>query len=151
VKPIQAATEIADHIAAGVLDKDLPDPVGKDEAAQLLRALGKMQNGLATLVLEVRRGSESVSTASSEISQGDPRPLRAHGESEPVQLRETASSMEQLNATVRQNAENARTANQLAQAASAVASQGGQVVAGRCLHSCVKSTPAQARSQTLLE
>jgi methyl-accepting chemotaxis protein len=128
VKPIQAATEIADHIAAGVLDKDLPDPEGKDEAAQLLRALGKMQNGLATLVLEVRRGSESVSTASSEISQGN-QDLSGRTESQASALQETASSMEQLNATVRQNAENARTANQLAQAASTVATQGGQVVA----------------------
>ena len=128
VKPIQTATEIANHIAAGVLDKDLPDPEGRDETAQLLRALGKMQTGLATLVLEVRRGSESVSTASSEISQGN-HDLSGRTESQASALEETASSMEELNATVRQNAENARTANQLAQAASTIAVEGGQVVA----------------------
>ena len=37
--------------------------------------------------------------------------------------------MEQLNSTVRQNADNARQANQLAQSASNVAVQGGEVVA----------------------
>lgn len=36
--------------------------------------------------------------------------------------------MEQLNSTVRQNAENARQASQMAHAASAVAVQGGAVV-----------------------
>ena len=37
--------------------------------------------------------------------------------------------MEQLNATVRQNAENSRQANQLAQTATSIAVQGGEVVA----------------------
>jgi methyl-accepting chemotaxis protein len=43
-------------------------------------------------------------------------------------LEETAASMEQLGATVRQNADNAKQANQLAQGASTVAIQGGAVV-----------------------
>ncbi|KEZ94847.1 chemotaxis protein, partial [Xanthomonas vasicola pv. vasculorum NCPPB 895] len=43
-------------------------------------------------------------------------------------LEETAASMEQLTSTVRQNAEGARQANQLAIGAAAVASQGGDVV-----------------------
>ena len=42
---------------------------------------------------------------------------------------ETASSMEQLGSTVRQNADNALQANQLAMSASTVATQGGDVVA----------------------
>ncbi|TNY08566.1 methyl-accepting chemotaxis protein, partial [Escherichia coli] len=40
----------------------------------------------------------------------------------------TAASMEQLTSTVRQNAENARQANQLAANASDVATEGGRVV-----------------------
>ncbi|WP_043089266.1 methyl-accepting chemotaxis protein, partial [Xanthomonas vasicola] len=43
-------------------------------------------------------------------------------------LEETAASMEELTSTVRQNAEGARQANQLAIGAAAVASQGGDVV-----------------------
>src|SRR5690606_40156734 len=42
---------------------------------------------------------------------------------------ETASSMEELTSTVRQNADNSRQANQLAVAASNVAVKGGTVVA----------------------
>jgi methyl-accepting chemotaxis protein len=44
-------------------------------------------------------------------------------------LEETASSMEELTGTVKQNAENSRQANQLAQSASEVAIKGGVVVA----------------------
>jgi methyl-accepting chemotaxis protein len=43
-------------------------------------------------------------------------------------LEETAASMEELNATVKQNADSARQANQLAVNASAVATHGGEVV-----------------------
>ncbi|HFK2896094.1 TPA: methyl-accepting chemotaxis protein, partial [Stenotrophomonas maltophilia] len=43
-------------------------------------------------------------------------------------LEETAASMEELTSTVRQNAEHARQANQLAIGAHGVASQGGEVV-----------------------
>ncbi|HEY5800156.1 MAG TPA: methyl-accepting chemotaxis protein, partial [Burkholderiaceae bacterium] len=42
---------------------------------------------------------------------------------------ETASSMEQLTGTVKQNADNARQANQLAVSASSIATRGGEVVA----------------------
>ena len=49
-------------------------------------------------------------------------------ESQASALEETAASMEQLNVTVRQNADNAQTANQLALSASDVAQQGGTVV-----------------------
>ena len=43
-------------------------------------------------------------------------------------LQETAASMEQLGAAVKQNADNARQANQLALGASTVAVKGGEVV-----------------------
>src|SRR5213076_975142 len=43
-------------------------------------------------------------------------------------LEETAASMEELTSTVRHNAENANQANQMAQAASQVATRGGEIV-----------------------
>src|SRR5256885_2035797 len=45
-------------------------------------------------------------------------------------LEQTAAAMEELTSTVKQNAENARQANQLAASASQTAVQGGKVVAG---------------------
>ncbi|MFX6605381.1 methyl-accepting chemotaxis protein, partial [Acinetobacter baumannii] len=55
--------------------------------------------------------------------------LSARTEQQASALQETAASMEQLNATVRQNAENSRQANELAQAATSMAEHGGEVVA----------------------
>src|SRR5690606_15204792 len=49
-------------------------------------------------------------------------------EQQAANLEETAASMEELTSTVKQNADHARQANQLAIGAASVASEGGQVV-----------------------
>jgi methyl-accepting chemotaxis protein len=69
-----------------------------------------------------------VATASAEIAQGN-HDLSARTESQASALQQTAASMEQLGVTVRQNADHAKLANQLAQTASLAAVQGGEVVA----------------------
>ncbi len=56
------------------------------------------------------------------------RTCRAVRKSRPRSLEETASSMEQLTSTVKQNADNARQANELAGTAQQVAVKGGEVV-----------------------
>ncbi|KRI00285.1 methyl-accepting chemotaxis protein [Curvibacter sp. PAE-UM] len=114
-------------VAQGDLSRRI-DTSGQDEVAQLLKALSGMQDGLVKVVGTVRQGSESVSTASAEIAQGN-NDLSARTESQASALEETAASMEELSSTVKQNADNARQANQLAQSASTVAVQGGEVVA----------------------
>jgi methyl-accepting chemotaxis protein len=55
----------------------------------------------------------SVAMASAEIAQGN-NDLSARTEQQASALEETAASMEELGSTVRQNADNARQANQLA-------------------------------------
>ncbi len=69
---------------------------------------------------EVYRGAEEISAGNQNLSQ--------RTEEQASSLEETASSMEQITATVKQYAENAGQANQLAQAARAQADKGGQVV-----------------------
>ncbi len=123
---MQQAVLITDQVAQGDLSQEI-QASGKDEIAQLLRALAAMQEGLIKVVAAVRQGSESVSTASAEIAQGN-NDLSARTEQQASALEETAASMEELSSTVKQNADNARQANQLAQNASSVAIQGGQVV-----------------------
>lgn len=101
---------------------------GKDEIGQLLGSVMQMQQEFARVVVTVRRGAEGVSTASAEIAHGN-HDLSGRTEGQASALQETAASMEQLNSTVKQNADNARQANQLAQSASTVATEGGVVVA----------------------
>jgi methyl-accepting chemotaxis protein len=115
VKPLARANEVAQRVAEGDLGADIPLH-GKDEVAQLLTTLKRMQSSLVSVVSRVRQGAESVSTASSEIAVGN------------HDLQETAASMHQLSSTVRQNADSAAQANQLAITASKVAIAGGEEV-----------------------
>ena len=62
-----------------------------------------------------------------EIAQGN-ADLSDRTENQASALEQTAASMEELSATVRQNADNAQAANALAQNATQIASQGGGVV-----------------------
>ena len=125
--PVAKAVDFSRSIAAGDLTAEL-EHQSRDEFGNLLDALRAMRDSLVQVVANVRQGSESVSTVSAEIAQGN-MDMSARTENQASALEETAASMEELNSTVKQNAENARTANQLAQGASAVASKGGDVVA----------------------
>ncbi|QEA14527.1 HAMP domain-containing protein [Comamonas flocculans] len=125
-RPLNQAVRVAEAVAAGDLSLQI-EARGRNETAQLLRALAQMLDGLHQVVARVRGNSESVATASAEISQAN-LDLSARTEEQASALEQTAASMEQLNATVRQNADNARQANQLAQGASTVAREGGDVV-----------------------
>jgi len=124
--PILQAVGISRAVASGNLGMQF-DSSGKNEIAQLLQALQDMQTALVRVVHNVRQGSDAVSTASSEIAQGN-LDLSARTESQASALQQTAASMEELSSNVHQNADNARQANQLALNATAVAVQGGKVV-----------------------
>jgi methyl-accepting chemotaxis protein len=126
VLPIRAAVKVAETVAGGDLTHRI-DADGRDETGALLRALRHMNDSLVDIVSQVRGGTDTIATASREISAGN-LDLSSRTEQQAGALEETAASMEELTTTVRQNAENARQANQLAIAASEVAAQGGAVV-----------------------
>jgi methyl-accepting chemotaxis protein len=71
--------------------------------------------------------SQTIRQAASEIAAGN-ADLSSRTEQQAASLEETAASMEELTSTVRGNAENARSANQLAIGAGDVAERGGKVV-----------------------
>lgn len=125
--PIAQAVEIAKTVAQGNLSSPI-SVTARDETGQLLRALSAMQGSLVSVVEKVREGSELVASASIQIAQGN-MDLSGRTEAQASALEQTAASMEELNATVKQNAGNAHEADQLAQRAAGVAVIGGQVVA----------------------
>jgi methyl-accepting chemotaxis protein len=120
------AAGITDRIAAG--DLTVHVALQTDDRSSLLHSIAAMRERLASIVSEVRTGTDAVATASNEIASGN-MDLSSRTEQQAGSLEETASSMEELTATVKQNAEFARQANQLASAASGVAARGGEVVA----------------------
>ncbi len=124
--PLQRAVTVADAVADGDLQQTV-EAQGGDEAAQLMRALERMRQGLMNTVSRVRANAESVSTASSEIAQGN-ADLSQRTEQQASALQQTAATMSELASTVRSNADNARQADQLARSAVDAARQGGSAV-----------------------
>jgi methyl-accepting chemotaxis protein len=126
-RSIGVAVDAADAVARGDLTHTFAVE-GKDEIAQLLSSLATMQGSLSNVVSEVRQGTDTIASASSQIAEGN-LDLSMRTEQQVASLEETASSMEALATTVRQNGEHARQANTLALSASGVATHGGVVVA----------------------
>ncbi|WP_219114371.1 methyl-accepting chemotaxis protein [Janthinobacterium sp. UMAB-56] len=125
-RPITRAVEVAEAVSAGDLTSHIVVE-SRDETGQLMHALKNMNDKLVSIVGQVRVGTDSISTASSEIAAGN-LDLSSRTEEQASSLEETASSMEELTSTVKLNADNARSANQLAIDASHIASKGGVVV-----------------------
>ena len=120
------AAEIARRIASG--DLAVTVNTQANDQSSLLFAMKTMRDSLAKIVGEVRQGTDTIATASSQIAAGN-QDLSSRTEEQASSLEETAASMEELTSTVKQNADNARQANQLAVSASGVAVRGGAVVA----------------------
>ncbi|MBC7415701.1 MAG: methyl-accepting chemotaxis protein, partial [Herminiimonas sp.] len=120
------AVRIAEQIASGDLTVSIRTRPG--DQTSMMAAMERMRNALVQIVTQVRAGTETIATASGQIAAGN-LDLSSRTEEQASALEETASSMEQLISTVKQNADNARQANQLTDAASAVALKGGAVVA----------------------
>jgi methyl-accepting chemotaxis protein len=125
-RPLNHALRMAQTVAAGDLTSRI-EASSKDEVGQLLDALKSMNASLLQTVTEVRTGTDTIATASKQIAAGN-LDLSSRTEEQASSLEETASSMEELTATVKQNADNARQANMLAEAASGVAARGGVVI-----------------------
>jgi methyl-accepting chemotaxis protein len=126
VDPIRLAVGVAENVAAGDLTQRFEADT-RDETGALLRALRHMNDGLVAIVSQVRSGTDTIATASLEISAGN-LDLSSRTEQQAGSLEETAAAVEELTGTVRQNADNARQASQLSITASEVAIQGGAVV-----------------------
>ncbi|MDR3390448.1 MAG: MCP four helix bundle domain-containing protein, partial [Sulfuriferula sp.] len=109
--PLNHAVDVARHVADGDL-RSTVSVVNHDEIGELLNALKDMNASLGHVVGEVRVGTEAIASASGQIAAGN-LDLSNRTEAQAGSLEETASAMEQLTSTVKQNADNARQANQL--------------------------------------
>ena len=126
VADVNASLSLAKAVADGDLTQRAT-PLGEDELAGLMRALNQMCEQLGRTVGEVMMVADSIRTASAEIASGN-QDLSQRTEQTASSLEITSSSMAELTGTVRQSAEHAQTANQLATSAATVAHRGGSVV-----------------------
>ena len=125
-RPLREAVKVAQTVAVGDLSSRI-EVHSKDETGLLLQALRDMNSSLCKVVSEVRSGTDTIATVSSQIAVGN-QDLSSRTEEQAGALEETAASMEELASTMQQNTDYAHQANQLALLASNVAAKGGHAV-----------------------
>jgi methyl-accepting chemotaxis protein len=126
IKPMYVAVRIARKVADGDLTVKVRTG-GSDELARLMLSLDDMTRNLRRIVGEVVQGAGAVAATGAQVRQGQ-SDLSQRTETQASTLQQTASSMEELTATVAQNADTARRASELAAGAAEVALKGGNVV-----------------------
>jgi methyl-accepting chemotaxis protein len=127
LRDLRLAVETSKAVAQGNLDI-AEHEAGADEIGDLIRSQSHMVNQLRESLHTVRLATENIGNASIEIASGN-TDLSHRTEEAAGALQRTSSSMSQFTVIVRQTADSARTANQLAASASSVAEHGGVAVA----------------------
>ena len=126
VRRMETTVEMLRRVAAG----DLSQPIeagSQNEIGHMLTELETMRTSLTSTILGIRDSVQRIHTNAQEIAHGN-NDLSSRTEEQAAALQETAASMEQIKTTVRQNADNAHTARELAESASANAHNGGEVM-----------------------
>ena len=117
------------------------DKVG--DLRKMADSINALLGAMSDIVSKVKTAANEVSLGADEISQGSTN-LSQRTEEQASSLEQTASSMEQMTATVRQNADNAAQANQLATAARNQAENGGEVT-GRAVRAMEQINAASTK------
>ena len=122
---IEVAIEAATRISRG--DLTVRSSYDRNDSGSLMHALATMQLGLTDAVSRISAGAENINVGANEIAAGN-MDLSQRTEQQAAALVETASSMDQMTANVRLNADSAAEAAKLAGQAADVATRGSSVV-----------------------
>ncbi|MDY6948415.1 MAG: MCP four helix bundle domain-containing protein, partial [Pseudomonadota bacterium] len=120
------AEELARRVSRGELGNQVTI-TGSDEIASLLGALKEMDSRLMQTMTQVSESAAEVDRAARQLSQGSDD-LSERTQEQAAALEQTAASIEEMTATVKQNADNAKHANQIAASTRGQADQGGVAV-----------------------
>ena len=123
---IRAIADVVGELAEGRLNAGRGSD-GRDEIADTSRALDHTIANLNATLRTVLMSVHSIDTASHEIASGN-LDLSTRTELQAGSLEQTASAMETLTHAVKENADNARLANELAASAASLAAKGGKAV-----------------------
>lgn len=126
VRRMETTVETLRRVAAGDLSQAI-DSGSQNEIGQMLVELETMRTSLTSTILGIRDSVQRIHTNAQEIAHGN-NDLSSRTEEQAAALQETAASMEQIKTTVRQNADNAHAARELAESASSNAHNGGEVM-----------------------
>ncbi len=129
-RQITAPLRFAQNLAAGMARGDLRvrsvDP-SRDETGRVLNALDHVSDQLGQVIVAVRGMAQQVEADSAELAQGNYH-LSDRNEVQASRLRDVVALIEQLNSSVRHNAQIALDADMLAREAGQVTEEGGRTV-----------------------
>ena len=126
VQSLNDTIQVANSISQGDLTKSVVVN-SKDEIGQLGIAFNRMTDSLRKLVSEVRGSVDHVSSASSQIVQGN-LDLSSRTEQQASSLEQTAASMEEFTSSMQSNSDATKEAVDYVRNASLIAQRGGEVV-----------------------
>ncbi len=124
--PLAEAVFIAETVASGDLSHDFEN-TRKGEFGRLLDAMGTMEDTLTDLVTQIKESTAPLADSAQDIADSNAS-LAQHSRQQAEALDQSAGRMAQLTLTVRENAQRAHNANELANGASGIAQRGGEVV-----------------------
>ena len=126
-RPMIKSMRIVEAISGGDLSREVKIGSTGGEARRLILALETMRITLSQQVVGIRDTAHGLSGAASEIARGN-ADLSRRTEAQASALEETATSLEQLTAAVKHNANSALQADEFAAQAAKVAVRGGSAV-----------------------
>jgi methyl-accepting chemotaxis protein len=124
--PVLKVVGLADRIASG----DLRDNIrveSEDEIGRLQAAMRAMTERLQQIIGEVRCGADALSGAAAQVSATSQVLSQGTGE-QAASVEETTSSLEEMGASIQQNAENSRQTEQMASGSAQGAEESGRSV-----------------------
>jgi methyl-accepting chemotaxis protein len=125
-RPIVKSADVAKKLAKGDLTDTLNSD-SKDETGQLIMAMGEMTGRLSDVITGVRASADNLASASQQVSS-TAQNISQSATEQATGVEQTTSAVEELNASVHQNAEGARTTNQIATNAAHEAEVSGKAV-----------------------
>jgi methyl-accepting chemotaxis protein len=104
--PIRRAVVVSERIAAGDLSRDV-EVRGKDETAQLLKGLARMQDALRVLVAGIQFSSQRLSAAAAELATASRQVAESSG-AQSESASSMAASVEQMTVSINHISDRAR-------------------------------------------
>ena len=126
LRPLGRIVEAASAIGAGDLRAEIHGST-QDEVGVALGAMRDMAHRIAAVIVQVRGGAGALTGAARQVSATSQAVSTGTGE-QAASVEETTSSLEEMNASIAQNAENSRQTEQMATSGARNAEESGKAV-----------------------
>ena len=124
-RPVLEAVSTAEAIAAGNLLVEIDTRGANDEPGRLLLAMKQMADQLRLVIGEILAGTDLLGEGARQVA-GAAQMLSQGTSEQAASVEATTSSLEEMNASITQNAENSRASERIASSARAQAQSSGE-------------------------